>query len=401
MKSSQSNSVVETIHGGPQFEGQIGAIDRYRSIVFPNMIRELRRRMGLSKLLMLSASLPEIPYVRLSKIERGEVFAKEGELRLIAGALKVEAEELLIDIDAADFDIAAWAADLQDWVAVDADEDRFAVELAAALRLKRESDRGLSIAAIERDYGIAPVILSRLENASKTFDRWNAQTVGALCRLFAVADVRALRGHVASVRASGMLARHLEMIANPAVRIAKTRARVAALQNELAGEAETPVFPAVKSKVPQPRRVTPSREMIERSLEESPVITAIRASDRVMVRLVPVFGFPLADGLVDRRATDETVEAPRCAGPRSYGLRCCRPTLGPGLPAHATVVVDPDRFPSSGGIAVVREEAGLRLVMVTFDRQGRMIGYSTNPDREVALDTVDPSDVAAVISVLL
>ncbi len=283
---------------------------------------------------------------------------------------------------------------------MDPKEDRFAVELAAALRIKREGDRAFSIAAIERDYGIAPVILSRLENASKTFDRWNEQTVRALCRLFGVADVRALRAHVADLRAEGALAGHFDLVANPAIRIAKTRGRVAALRSELAGNAASPIASAVRYKALQPRRVVPAAEAIER-LEASPVITAIRASDVAVVRVVPVFEVPLPDGLIDRKATDDTVEAPRRAEPRAYGLRACRPTLGPGLPAHATLVVDPDRFPSSGGIAVVREEGGLRLLIVTFDRQGRMIGYSTNPEREVALDTLDPSDVATVVSVAL
>ena len=97
----------------------------------------------------------------------------------------------------------------------------------------------------------------------------------------------------------------------------------------------------------------------------------------------------------------QVLEAPRSAGPRAYGLRVCRPTLGPGLPAHGIVVVDPDRFPSPGGIAAVREADGLRLLIVTADRQGRMIGYSTHPDREVELDMIDPADVGTVIGVLL
>lgn len=373
------------------------SIDRYRSIVFPNAVRDLRRQRGFPRLLALSALIPDIPYVRLSKIERGEVIARADELRRIAAALEVAPERLLVDVEASDFDIAEWAADLQDWSARDLEEDWFAVTLAAALRHRREGDGALSIAAIERNYGIAPVILSRLENAYKTFDRWNAQTVRAVCALLGVPSVQALRAHVEQVRASGVLDAHIALIASPSVRIGKTRSKVAALREELAGGASVPAGARLAA---QPRRMVPVATPDAPSAM-APVVDAIQASDVAMVRLVPVFGAPLLDGLIDRVPTGQVVEAPRSAGPRAYGLRVCRPTLGPGLPAHGIVVVDPDRFPSPGGIAAVREADGLRLLIVTADRQGRMIGYSTHPDREVELDMIDPADVGTVIGVLL
>ena len=67
------------------------------------------------------------------------------------------------------------------------------------------------------------------------------------------------------------------------------------------------------------------------------------------------------------------------------------------MPGNAVVIVDPDRFPSSGGLAVVSEGPNRRLLTVTIDRHGAMIGYSENPDREIALDGFDPAEVAAVI----
>jgi hypothetical protein len=79
-------------------------------------------------------------------------------------------------------------------------------------------------------------------------------------------------------------------------------------------------------------------------------------------------------------------------------LRLGRPTLGPGLPGRATLVVDPDRYPSTGGLAVIREAEALRVVSVAADRHGAMMGYSESPDFAVALDTLDPSTVAAVLS---
>ena len=116
---------------------------------------------------------------------------------------------------------------------------------------------------------------------------------------------------------------------------------------------------------------------------------------------MPVYGTPLNDGLVARHALECTVEAPQCAGPNAYGLRVCRSTLGLGLPATATVIVDPDRFPSAGGLAVVEEEEGLRLLAVTFDRHGRMMGYSESPNREIAIDGYDPTRIATVIGAIM
>lgn len=377
-------------------------IDRYRAIVFPNNVRERRKRAGYPTLLGLTALLPHIPYVRLSKIERGEVVAKASEIIAIANALNLAPEQLLLDIDAPDFDIAQWAEGLQDWIATDPEEDRFAVLLAAALRAKRDGDKRLSIATIEQNFGIAPVILSRLENAHKTFDRWNDQTVTAICGIFEVYDAAALRDRVAELYAAGALAQHLDLVANPSLRIIRTRARVAGLRDELTGDGSPDPDSHARGKASQPvRETTISAGLpMEAEAEIAPVVAAIHAADMATIRLVPIFGTPLADGLIARTPTGDVAEAPRNAGPNSYGLRACRATLGPGLPARATVIVDPDRFPSSGGLAVVREAEGLRLLMVTFNRSGGMIGYSENPDREVPLDAIDPAMVASVIAAI-
>jgi hypothetical protein len=355
----------------PPAGGRAVRIDRYKTIVFPNNLRALRKGAGYPKLLALAEALPDIPYIRLSKIERGEVFAKADELVRIAGALRVAPADLLVDIGDPAFDLPAWAAEIHDDRSFDRDAETFAALLGAALRHRRTSDDALTIAALDKDYGIPPVILSRIENAYKTLDRWNEGTVAALCRIFDVADVAELQRKVHALHAAGVLDALLDGISNPEQRVAKTRARVAELCAQIAGA--PPVEAPVAAVVPV-------------------------ADDTGAARLLPVFGAPLADGLIAKAATGASVEAPRTAGPRAYGLRVCRPSLGGGLPGSATIIVDPERFPSSGGLAVVREADGLRLLSVTFDRNGAMKGYSQVPDREVALDALDPTDVAAVIA---
>lgn len=85
------------------------------------------------------------------------------------------------------------------------------------------------------------------------------------------------------------------------------------------------------------------------------------------------------------------------------------------MPGNAIVVVDPDRYPTAGGLAVVREGdvaavsytpdadpaatlATYRIVAVTVDRDGRMFGYSTAPAIEIALQDRPSEHLGAIVS---
>ncbi|NWK98939.1 hypothetical protein DM806_25395 [Sphingobium lactosutens] len=370
----------------------MSGIDMFRTFLFPNNIREYRKKKNIGSLLQLSQVIPTITYIRLSKIERGEIFARADEIRDIAAALDVAPERLLIDIDDPAFDIAVWAADFQAPGGMDPLADSLAVLVAAAVRARRAANASLTIAALELDYGIAPVILSRIENAYKPIDRWSADIRQALYGLLGVASAEELEQHMIAVHAQGDLDTTLPLVANPETRIAKTRRKVLALRHEL-------IVPDGSGKPRRKARAAqPALGTLSSGETPAPVLDAIHASDNATVRLLPVFGAPLNDGLIARIATGEQVEAPRNAGLRAYGLRICRPTLGAGLPGRSIIVVDPDRFPSAGGLAVIREEEGLRLLSITFDRQGRMLGYSEHPDREIAIDDIAPEHVATVLS---
>lgn len=359
--------------GGVDTSPGLVPVDLYRCFVFPNRMREQRRAAGHGKLLRLATAIPEIPYIRLSKIERGEVVPRADELRRIAASLQIAPADLLLDIDAPGFDIAVWAQPFVDGAPADLEEERFAVLLGAALRARRTGDPALTIAAIERDYGLPPVNLSRIENAQKTFDRWNGATRNALFGLFGLPNETELRAHVAALHAGGALDGLIGTIANAAVRHDRSRARIADVAAALAAPGEI-AMPAA----------TPI------------ALVAGTAS----VRLVPVFGTPLPQGLIADAPTGEKAEAPHAAGPRAFGLKVCRATLGGGLPGQAVVIVDPDRFPSPGGLAALREDAGWRLVSVGSDRDGRMMGYSSNPALEIALDDCAPDRLAALVSAI-
>ncbi|WP_228726795.1 helix-turn-helix domain-containing protein [Novosphingobium aureum] len=392
---SDKNGLIGNGTGTPLGEGgEPLCIDSWRSFVFPNHIRTFRKERDGGSLLELSERLSGVTYIRLSKIERGEVFARAAELRAIGEALAVAPEDLLIDIDDPHFDIADWAEPNLGSDRVSHESDRFAVLVAAALRNRRNADPELTIAALENDYGIAPVILSRIENAFKPFERWNEDIRSGLYKLFAVRSNAVFIRKIEDLYGSGDLDETLPLIANPKLRIDKTRTRVNALRAELAQAspvAATQAHATIESApaLPEPA-IAPTNDNSARA--------SVEPGEE---RMVPVFGFPLPEGQIARLPTDTEVPAPRMAGPASYGLRVGYPTLGPGLPGRATLIVDPDRFPSAGSIAVVSEAEGiLRLLSITHDRQGRMIGFSLHPDYEIAIDELDPGQVGTVIAAI-
>ncbi|MBB4616677.1 helix-turn-helix domain-containing protein [Sphingomonas abaci] len=354
-------------------------VDRFRNVVFPNHIRERRIERGQLKLLPFAATLRDIPYIRLSKIERGEVFARADELVRIAAALEVPPTALLLDMDAPDFDIERWYAPFAEGAASDDEtEARMALLLAAAMRHRRATDPRLSAPRLDRDYDIPPVILSRIENAQKGLDRWNRQTLDSLCRLFEVADDAALRKQLVAWHEQGVLEPYLASIGGPQRRHERSRQRIAALRQELARLSDgTPgAFPVDAAPGQLPPPVAPGQ------------------------RMVPLFGAPLADGLIAMTPTGMRAEVPAIAGPRAFALRVCRATLGGGLPGQSVVIVDPDRYPQAGGLALVEVEGGYRLVSVALDRHGAMRGYSVVPETEIALDPLPPGHVAAVVAAL-
>lgn len=368
-------------------------LDPYRSIVFPNRIRDLRVRHGFPKLLALATVLPDIPYIRLSKIERGEAAARADEIERIAGLLGIAPRDLLVDVEDPAFDIAAWAEPFAEARSADKAEEEFAVLLAAATRARRAGSAHLTIAAIERDFGLPPVVLSRIENATKTLNRWNDATVERICRFFDVADEPALRRALEEQYREGLLNEYVGVVTDPAVRAQKTRARVARLLRELEAapaadrgieEAASQTAPAISESADHSHQARTLAPALEARLQR--------------VRLVPVVGAPLLGGLISPAETNLAVEAPRAAGPRAFGLRICRPTLGAGLPGNAIVIVDPDVFPASGGLAVVREDGNYRLLTIAFDVSGAMLGRSVNPSLELPLDSLDPADIMAVVS---
>ena len=347
-------------------------VDRYRAVVFPNNIRDKRLAGGYLRLFPFSEKLPAISYIRLSKLERGEVVARVEELKQISAVLGVAPVDLILDIDAPNFNFATWFIPFAEGAATDSDDEAtFAMMLAAAVRARRYSEARLTAGVMDKEYGIPAVILSRIENAHKGLSRWNEQAVANLCKLFGLGDEVELRSYVLNQYQNGVLNRSLMDIPNAADRVVRTRKRIAGLLMEL-----------------------------KHSSSDGAVIDESHISASLRRRMVAVFGLPLPGGLIAMTPTGTEIEAPSIAGARAFGIRVGRASLGAGMPGHATVIVDPDRFPQAGGLALVRQNEDYRLLAVTIGTDGAMLGYSVSPEHEVALDGLAPEDTAAVIAAI-
>jgi len=371
---------------------------------FPNAIREQRKRAGFNSLLALSQQLPAIPYIRLSKIERGEVFAKAQEIIALAGQLDLkDPSRLLVDVEDANFSLPLWAGLRGESVALNREAEELAMLLAAAFRARRGSAPDLTLAKLNADYGLPAVIISRIENAAKPFDRWNAETLSGVCRVLGIEDSRALASHLRIQYESGALTEWLKRIPGAPEREARTRERVAALRTELqrigknsaGGTNRADALYPVQARHDPP----PAPGSAQNGMASGPAAQA-SAATVTNIRL-PVLGIPLGDGVIEPYPNPQYIMAPAGSGPNAYALRMCRASLGAAIPANAILIVDPDRSPLQGGIAVLRVENGLRVLTVTTNRDGQLYGHSSNPEKELLLDAIAPSELAMVTAILL
>lgn len=347
-------------------------VDPYRGFIFPNNIRELRRKAGHQKLIGLSHRLSGLTYIRLSKIERGEVAARAHELVEIAAVLGVAPDALLLDVDADAFTIEDWATPFVNMPMLDLERERFAVLLAAAVRHTRSIDRALTIQAIAERHGIAPVNLSRIENAQRSFEEWNAPTRQAIAALLGTASEPALRARIDQLHRAGDLDPWLPSVSDPEERMRRTRERIAALRAELAGE--------------------------RRGIADATIAPLAAPVVGDAVATVPVRGIAGPDGLILDQETGERIQPPPGCGHHVIALRLCRATLGAGLPGQAILFIDPDRYPVAGGLAAVREPGGFRILAVAAGMDGMLVGHSQFPQITLQLNALTQDQVHAVVA---
>lgn len=233
-RSDRADGKTPADPGHPGTSAKV-TIDPFRTIVFPNAVREQRQTSGVKSLLALSNELPDIPYVRLSKIERGEVVARAEELQAIAAVLDLsDATDLLIDVDSVSFSMEQWANAQADLKPLNHEAEELAILLAAAFRARRTRDPEMTLTHLQQVYQLPTVIVFRIENAVKPFDRWNSTTIGCICAVLGQPGRDELVQFLRAAHESGHLAEWLTMVPGAEERERRTRERVRALRKELA-----------------------------------------------------------------------------------------------------------------------------------------------------------------------
>ena len=218
----------------------------------------------------------------------------------------------------------------------------------------------------------------------KPVDRWNVETLSAISAVLGMDSPGLIEQHVRDALKRGALDEWLARIPGAREREARTRKRVRALRTELA---HLSVRPAMRDG--------------ERSGHAGASPPGAPAPTLAPTGQLQVMGVPLGDGLIEPYPNPQHIAPPPGIGAQCYALRMCRASLGVAIPANAVLIVDPDRYPLQGGLAVLREEKGLRVLGVTTDSEGHLYGHSSNPKKDIALDAVPASGLAMVVAILL
>jgi hypothetical protein len=144
-------------------------------ILQPNTIAELRALRGFHTIRALSQAIPEMPYSRLYKIEKGTCIPRESELGIIAERLNTTPDRLLLEGCTA-AEAAAWSKVRSGRVQRASGGDAQAVTLAAAIRYEIKR-MGLNTAEILRRADLPWTNYHRLINAEQSTHRWSDRTM--------------------------------------------------------------------------------------------------------------------------------------------------------------------------------------------------------------------------------
>ena len=323
----------------------------------------------------------------MSKIERGEVLPKPQEIDILAKYLRVNPLDFLLDIDNARFNISDWAKPFCKEVETPSDGDVLAIFLGAAVRMKRLANPLLTIATMEREFGIQAVNLSRIENATKPLEKISARLRQMLINFFNVTDEEALKLKLGAFFEAGMLDPYIGDIRNPVQRMARTARHSSFLRTFFSGKIENDLTLGKRVEGTAESNITSHH-------------SEYRSERRAIIRTGLVYGSPLNDGTVKKTPVGKAVQIPESAGPNAWAMLVCRPTLGLGLPGRTVVIVDPDQFPNAGSLAVIDEGDRYRLVAVSIDKDGELRGYSERPAADIPIEGIEASRIHAVVAAI-
>lgn len=338
-----------------------------RSTVFPNAMRDVRLRRGFESLKSFDSQV-DITYTRLAKIERGEIFPTAKEMISISRAMGVPVSSLLIDQKDPAFDREKWARSHIEASLSHRGGGLEDMKLGAAMRVCRLA-LGNSTTDM-KGFGLPAATVSRIENADRPFDRWDAQTQKGIAQVLATFGGASIKGYtgirkkVNEMYKAGILDPQLHHLFSKEAIEERNNRKLKALLEEL----------------PEGKRV-------------SKLLNDLQESENDISILV---GTKNDDGSFTVHSSSQKVAPPIGAGRNSIALEVVEPVLGPGLPKGTVIVADPEQEVSDGDVAIIlnssRTEA--KLLSIAKDKNG-LVGFSMAIEKPIQISKLPRTSVIA------
>ena len=329
-----------------------------RSVVFPNRIRKMRKADGYRTLqAFLDVRLLNLTYDRLAKIERGEVVPAADELKEIARALETDVGRLLVDQNDPMFDRERWAREHIESRLAHRGGGIEAMKLGAALRVRRQS---LGHATTDmKAFGLSAATVSRIENADRPIQRWDAATQQAIARVFGVdgpREVSRVRQFVDKMYRTGQLDETLRSLFSAEAIRERNDRRMRSLLTQLDDPEAKDILVRMDSRL-------------------TPVLT----------------GEAGEDGLMEMRYSGRLTALPENAPRASIAVEVVSEPLGPGLPSGWILIAGPAASIEDGDVVVVLFDNGRTgRILAVRDTGDSFEGFSIRPRFTMALDELPP-----------
>lgn len=324
-----------------------------RSAVFPNAMRDVRRRRGFPTLRAFDGKV-DVTYTRLAKIERGEIVPEARELTSIAAALEVPVGKLLVDPASPEFNREQWAREHIEAKLQNRGGGIDAMLVGAAVRVKR-CEMGKSTTHM-KSFGLPAATCSRIENADRPVERWDAETMRGIAKVLGCRP-SAVKDTARRMFEAGELDKMLQTLFSPEAIEERNSRKLRALLSELPG--------------------TKAAKMLQ-DLNAPVEVQVLGTRDA-------------GEGCFKAAPSDRKVEVPHGSSRATFAVEMASPVIGPGLPKGCVVVADPHAAVSAGDVAVIRDGDNVR-VMIVAETDGKLVGVSMVSPIPVTLTDI-PEDV--------
>lgn len=303
-----------------------------RLTVFPNNLREIRREGGYETLkdFVEATKLDAVNYIRLAKIERGQIFPRPEEMLALAEVLKVEPMDLVIDTLEGKFDRVAWARENIKATLKFSGGNREDMRIGAALRVRRRI-LGIPILSLQA-FGLPAATASRIENAERPFERWKPKVQKAVARAFGLRSMNNADKVIDSYEEDGSLAATMAELFSPAALAERQDNNLLSLLRALPGKKAQRMANKLEEQMAASGVSLASAFNVARDDEGQEVNLLSSATS------LTVYVGKTKDGLTELVESDEPFT--RAMDTPDLAMRLDKSVLGMGLPTTALLVFE-------------------------------------------------------------